>query len=60
VREDVIDRKVTIEAARESYGVILKQDLSIDFAATEAERARLGRARGAISWTYDRGELGVQ
>jgi len=60
VREDVIDRKVTVEAARESYGVILRPDLAIDIAATDVQRAKLGEARGKISWTFDRGELGVQ
>jgi len=56
----VIDRKVTVEAARESYGVILRPDLAIDIAATDVQRAKLGEARGKISWTFDRGELGVQ
>ena len=60
VREDVIDRKISIESARDSYGVVLARDLAIDSAATDIQRATLGDVRGEISWTFDRGELGVQ
>ena len=60
VREDVIDRKISIESARDSYGVVLAHDLAIDSAATDIQRATLGDVRGEISWTFDRGELGVQ
>ncbi len=60
VREDVIDGKVTIEAAHDSYGVVLGQDCSINSAATAVLRTKLGVARGEIRWTYDRGGLGVQ
>jgi len=60
VREDLIDRKITAESARESYGVILRHDLEVDIPATDAQRAKLGDERGEISWTFDRGKLGVQ
>jgi N-methylhydantoinase B len=58
VREDVIDRKVTRLAARDDYGVVLRDDLAIDAAATQVQRIELGAVRGAVDWTYDRGEMG--
>ena len=50
VREDVLDEYVSIEAARERYGVVLtgsveEYDLEVDEAATRALRERLARAR---------------
>jgi N-methylhydantoinase B len=60
VRDDVIDRKITVATARDSYGVILKPDLAIDVVATDVQRAKLREMRGEISWTFDRGGLGMQ
>lgn len=60
VREDAIDHKISLAAARDIYGVVLSEDLAIDGTATDRQRARLGDIRGEISWTFDRGELGVQ
>ncbi len=40
VREDAVDDVVSRETARAVYGVVLSEDLSLDRAATEAERAR--------------------
>ena len=60
VREDVIDRKISVETALESYGVILRRDLEVDMPATGIQRTKLDDARGKISWTFDRGTLGVQ
>jgi N-methylhydantoinase B len=60
VREDVIDRKISADTARDSYGVVLTDDLAVDRAATKTERAELRRRRGKITWTFDRGELGLQ
>jgi N-methylhydantoinase B len=60
VREDVVDRKITMETARNGYGVIFRNDLEIDDAATDAQRAALAAVRGRVTWTFDRGDLGVQ
>lgn len=59
VLDDVIDGKVSIDAARESYGVVIDaKSLSVDFRATEDLRAALKEQRGPIRWVYDRGEMG--
>ena len=49
VKEDVLDEKVSIAAAREKYGVVLKgsveeYDLEVDIAATEALRKKMRTA----------------
>jgi N-methylhydantoinase B len=41
VRWDVLEEFVSKEAAREIYGVVLREDLSVDEAATRALRQRL-------------------
>jgi N-methylhydantoinase B len=41
VREDVLEGYVTVEAAKTNYGVVLGEDLSIDEAATTAQRAKM-------------------
>jgi N-methylhydantoinase B len=41
VREDVLEGYVTVEAAKAQYGVVLRDDLSVDEAATAAQRSRL-------------------
>jgi N-methylhydantoinase B len=46
VERDVRFRLVTREKAKASYGVILNDDLTVDVAATEAERARQREERG--------------
>jgi N-methylhydantoinase B len=38
VREDVLDGLVSVEQARDVYGVVLNDDLSVDSVATEARR----------------------
>ena len=59
VVEDVLDRKVSREAARDEYGVVLGRDgLSFDRAATEALRKKMADERGPATWTFDRGEDG--
>jgi N-methylhydantoinase B len=59
VLDDVLDRKISRESAREDYGVILRENSgAIDEPATAALRRELGEARGPVTWTYDRGELG--
>jgi len=52
VREDVLDEYVTLEAARERYGVVLRGtpeecDVEIDVAATNALRQQLRKERHA-------------
>ena len=57
VLEDVLDRKVSVEAARDDYGVVISER-TVDRQATAALRASLREARGPITWTFDRGPLG--
>jgi N-methylhydantoinase B len=45
VRDDVRNEFVSREAAAKYYGVIVKDDLSVDLAATAAQRAKLKAAR---------------
>jgi len=52
VKEDVLDEKVSIEAARTRYGVLFtgtleNYDLAVDAAATSALRSVMGAARAA-------------
>jgi N-methylhydantoinase B len=52
VKEDVLDEKVSLAAAREKYGVILtgsveEYDLKVDVAATEALRKKMKTAKAA-------------
>ena len=59
VVQDVRDRRVSLQMARERYGVVLHEpDLSVDEAATQQLRRTLGAQRGRITWVYDRGPLG--
>ena len=51
VREDVLDEYVSVEAAKERYGVVLTGtaemcDVSIDMEATQALREKLAAERG--------------
>jgi len=55
VARDVHDRKVSREAARSSYGVVLDDDGAVDADATAATRQDLARIRGAADWVFDRG-----
>jgi N-methylhydantoinase B len=54
VAADVLDRKVTVDAARERYGVVMV-GREVDLPATSRLRARLAAERGPITWRYDRG-----
>ena len=52
VREDVLDEIVSLQRAREVYGVVFTgsvedYDLAVDVAATAALRGRLGEGRAA-------------
>jgi N-methylhydantoinase B len=57
VLNDVLDGKVSVDAARNSYGVVVV-GRHVDEAATATERQHAAAVRGEIDWTYDRGELG--
>jgi N-methylhydantoinase B len=59
VLADVLDGKITPEAARGAYGVALTPDGDgIDDPATKEARESLRASRGAITWTIDRGADG--
>lgn len=56
VLEDVLDRKVSIEKAREDYGVVIEgMPLRVNLDETAKIRNRLKKERGPITWTFDRG-----
>ena len=55
VRADVLDRKVSVEAAREAYGVVLGPGNVGDEPATKECREALRARRGPAEWTCDRG-----
>lgn len=56
VLSDVLDRKVSLEAAREAYGVVLTPEGgALDELGTKECREALRRQRGPIGWTFDRG-----
>jgi N-methylhydantoinase B len=57
VREDVLDRKVSVQAAAARYGVVISAG-AVDEQATGELRAELEAKRGPVTWTYDRGPLG--
>jgi N-methylhydantoinase B len=57
VLADVLDRKVSVAAARAEYGVVIA-GREVDEAATTGVRNELRAARGPITWQYDRGPLG--
>ena len=56
VHNDLRDGKISVEAARHEYGVIITADgLAIDGERTGDLRKRLRLERGPITWTIDRG-----
>jgi len=56
VLADLLDGKITREATRRAYGVVLTAGGdAVDELATKAAREPLRAARGAITWTFDRG-----
>ncbi len=59
VLADVLDGKVSREAARESYGVVIESaGNGVDEMRTKECREALRRQRGPIAWTFDRGADG--
>ena len=59
VLDDVRNGKVSLEAAKRNYGVVVS-DGFLDVEATAKERRRSREARGRITWFYDRGPLGLE
>lgn len=56
VLEDLLDGKVSAEAAASEYGVVVDGDpRDVVPDATDALRARMREERGPITWTFDRG-----
>lgn len=60
VAEDVKDRKISLAAARDDYGVVVDADGCCDKEATARLRKQLASERGPVTWTYDRGIMGRQ
>jgi N-methylhydantoinase B len=59
VLADVLDGKVSGTVAREVYGIVMTPGAdAVDEIATKDRRAALGRARGEVAWTFDRGADG--
>jgi N-methylhydantoinase B len=57
VLADVLDGKVSTEAARTAYGVIVTPaGTAVDHEGTKSVREALRRARGPIDWIFDRGQ----
>jgi N-methylhydantoinase B len=57
VLQDVLDGKVSVQAAVTNYGVVVVDNNTprFDATATANKRAAMRDHRGQISWTYDRG-----
>ncbi len=60
VLRDVLDRRVSLEAAADDYGVVIdRESLTLDLDKTSALREEKAKERGPVTWAYDRGrELG--
>ena len=57
VLDDVLDRKIYLEAAARDYGVVIDPETrEVNKAETEVLRERRRLERGPITWTYDKGE----
>jgi N-methylhydantoinase B len=57
VRDDVMDGKISVDAAREQYGVLVN-GAEIDREATQRARKAMRAERGHVRWIYDRGDQG--
>lgn len=56
VFRDVLDRRVSLTGAYDDYGVVIdKNSMTLDPEKTTELRKEKARARGPITWTYDRG-----
>jgi N-methylhydantoinase B len=61
VRRDVIEGRVSVESARDDYGVVFESsadggELRIDAVTTERRRSEMGKARKQPPTMIDRGE----
>jgi N-methylhydantoinase B len=56
VLEDHRDSRVSRAQAQSAYGVVIDDQGALDEQATALLRAKLRDERGAITWTYDRGD----
>jgi N-methylhydantoinase B len=56
VLEDHRDSRVSRAQAQSAYGVVIDDQGALDEQATARMRAKLRDQRGAITWTYDRGD----
>ncbi len=56
VLEDHRDSRVSRAQAQSAYGVVIDDQGALDEQATARVRAKLRDQRGAITWTYDRGD----
>jgi len=59
VRLDVLDNKVSRQAASAVYGVVLRDDGSVDFAETERQRALISAQHGRLGHCFDHGRHGT-
>jgi N-methylhydantoinase B len=55
VLRDIAWRKVSVEGARRDYGVVVRDDGTVDDGATEARRAELRAGRDDVQPFFDRG-----
>ena len=55
VLEDVLERYVSPEAARETYGVVVGDGSAVDEVATKELRESMRARRVAVTWLFDRG-----
>jgi N-methylhydantoinase B len=56
VLADVLDGKVSVEAAGTAYGVAITPDgRAVDHDATKARREAMRQTRGPVAWVFDRG-----
>ena len=47
VRWDVVEELISCDTARDDYGVVIREDLSLDDAGTRALRAKMGAKKAA-------------
>ena len=56
VLRDVLDGRVSLEAAARDYGVVIEEDsMTINSEKTIKLRSEKAKLRGPITWTYDQG-----
>jgi N-methylhydantoinase B len=55
VLEDVADGRVSRRAALENYGIVVRDDLSLDLDSTAKLREKMKQSRGDLNYIFDRG-----